>query len=153
MTLSSLTTMEMTGIMKRWRFIVWLQWRWRASWRDDASFFDYDGDDGYHEEMTLHSLTTMEIMGIMKRWRFIIWLWWRWRVSWRDDDSFFDYDGDGGYNEEMVLHSVAATWDGGYHEEEYETPEWPLGKVGATLAEVARSIPGWAETAPIYTVH
>ena len=29
----------------------------------------------------------------------------------------------------------------------------PWGKVVASHAEVARSIPGWAETAPIYTLH
>ena len=28
-----------------------------------------------------------------------------------------------------------------------------IGKVVAAHAEVARSIPGWAETAPIYTMH
>ena len=28
-----------------------------------------------------------------------------------------------------------------------------IGKVVASCTEVARSIPGWAETAPIYTMH
>ena len=28
-----------------------------------------------------------------------------------------------------------------------------IGKVVASHPEVARSIPGWAETAPIYTIH